>query len=361
MSSASVSDASLAGREGPLEVTVGVSLTNQLPTGVGFPRFVEDQLRLVHFARDAGWDAVASSQHFVTSGMQMLQPVPFLSWVAREAGDMRLGIELLLVALEHPVSLAESLATLDVLSGGRLTVAAGLGYRDEEFAAFGVAQGGRVRRFEENLSLVERLLRGEEVSADLPWCRLSGQRLSVTPLQRPRPPIYVGANADAAVRRAARLGDTWLINPHATTDTVTRQLQLFAEERAAHGRPAPAVVPLAREIFCAPSREKALELAGPWLSAKYDSYARWGQDRVMADKDTFGRPFAELADGRFILGSPEECLSELVAWRRIGVTHFSLRTSWLDMPADVALTSLELLSKEVVPALKAEPVGTPAG
>ncbi|MBO0714559.1 MAG: LLM class flavin-dependent oxidoreductase [Acidimicrobiales bacterium] len=344
-----------------MEVTVGVSLTNQLPTGAAFTSFVEDQLRLVRYARDAGWDAVASSQHFVTSGMQMLQPVPFLSWVAREAGEMRLGIELLLVALEHPVGLAESLATLDVLCGGRLTVAAGLGYRDEEFAAFGVSRQERVRRFEENLSLIDRLLRGEEVSADLPWCRLSGQRLSVTPLQRPRPPIYVGANADAAVRRAARLGDTWLINPHATTDTVTRQLRLFAEERTAQGLPAPAVVPLAREIFCAPTRAKALELAGPWLGAKYDSYARWGQDRVMADKDTFGRPFTELADGRFILGSPEECLSELMAWCRVGVSHFSLRTSWLDMPADVALTSLELLSKEVVPALKAEKVRRLAG
>lgn len=356
-----MSGAPLAAGGGPSEVTVGLSLTNQLPTGVGFTGFIEDQLRLVRSARDAGWDAVASSQHFVTSGMQMLQPVPFLSWVARESGEMRLGIELLLVTLAHPVGLAESLATLDVLSGGRLTVAAGLGYRDEEFDAFGVARGERVRRFEENLSLLDRLLRGEEVSADLPWCRLSGQRLSVIPLQRPRPPIYVGANADAAVRRAARLGDTWLINPHATTDTVRRQLDLFTKERTAHGLPAPAVVPLAREIFCAPSRERALELAGPWLGAKYDSYARWGQDRVMADKDTFGRPLTELADGRFILGSPEECLEELVAWCRIGVSHFSLRTSWLDMPAAVALTSLELLSKEVVPALKAEKVRSPAG
>ncbi|MBO0894750.1 MAG: hypothetical protein J2O39_10265, partial [Acidimicrobiales bacterium] len=73
------------------------------------------------------------------------------------------------------------------------------------------------------------------------------------------------------------------------------------------------------------------------------------------------RPFTELADGRFILGSPEECLSELMAWCRVGVSHFSLRTSWLDMPADVALTSLELLSKEVVPALKAEKVRRLAG
>lgn len=333
-------------------MTVGVSLTNQLPTRVDFAGFLSDQLRLVRFVRDAGWDAVASSQHFVTAGMQMLQPVPFLSWVAQEAGDMRLSIELLLVALEHPVGLAESLATLDVVSGGRLTVAAGLGYRDEEYEAFGLARRGRVQRFEANLDLLERLLRGEEVTADLPWCRLSGRRASVTPLQLPRPPIYVGANSDAAVRRAARLGDAWLINPHATAETVVRQLGLFAEERAAHGLPAPAVVPLAREIFCAPTREKALELAGPYLGAKYDSYASWGQDQVLADDDRFGRPLEELAAGRFILGSPEECLAELLAWRRIGVNHFSLRTSWLDMPAEVALRSLELLSKEVIPAVK---------
>jgi alkanesulfonate monooxygenase SsuD/methylene tetrahydromethanopterin reductase-like flavin-dependent oxidoreductase (luciferase family) len=344
----------MSGAGGAPAVTVGVSLTNQLPAGAEFTSFVEGQLRLVRYARDAGWDSVASSQHFVTAGIRMLQPLPFLAYVARESGEMRLGVELLLVALENPVSLAESLATVDVLSGGRLTVSAGLGYRDEELAAFGVGRRSRVRRFEANLGLIDRLLRGEAVTSDLPWCQLSGQRLSVLPLQQPRPPLYVGANADAAVRRAARLGDAWLINPHATTETVVRQLALYAEERAACGLPAPSVVPLAREIFCAPSRERALELAGPYLAAKYDSYASWGQDRVMADGDRFGQPLAELADDRFILGSPEECLEELLAWRRIGVTHFSLRTSWLDMPAEVALSSLRLLSKEVIPALKAE-------
>lgn len=91
-----------------------------------------------------------------------------------------------------------------------------LGYRDVEDAASNIARADRVRRFTTNLDLVTRLWAGEEVDADLPWCRLAGARLSVLPVQRPRSPVWLAANSDNAVRRAARLGDAWMINPHAT-------------------------------------------------------------------------------------------------------------------------------------------------
>ena len=93
--------------------------------------------------------------------------------------------------------------------------------------------------------------------------------MNIRPVQKPHPPIWIAANSDNAVRRAARLGDTWYINPHATLQTNLRQLALFTEERKKHGKPFPGEIPCRREIFCARDRRTALEMAGPYISEKY--------------------------------------------------------------------------------------------
>ncbi|MGH9062312.1 MAG: LLM class flavin-dependent oxidoreductase, partial [Acidimicrobiales bacterium] len=291
-----------ASEPGAAPVTVALALTNQLPRHVSFPAFLAEQLRLVHSVGDAGWDGIATSQHFLTGDLQMLQPVPFLSALAAQTGSMRLELGLLLLTLLNPVEVAETLATLDVMCDGRLVLVVGLGYRDSEYAAFGVPKRERVARFEANLELLLRLWSEDEVSVDLPWCRLTDATVAIRPVQAPRPPIWVGANADNAVRRAARLGDTWAINPHATTETVVRQLGLFRAERGRLGLAPPTTLPLAREIFCGPSRERALEAAGPWLSRKYQAYGAWGQDKVLPGNDSFDRSLTDLAGQRFIIG-----------------------------------------------------------
>jgi alkanesulfonate monooxygenase SsuD/methylene tetrahydromethanopterin reductase-like flavin-dependent oxidoreductase (luciferase family) len=333
-------------------VTVALELTNQLPRSLSFPVFLADQMRLIHAVREAGWDAISTSQHFLTEDLQMLQPVPFLSALATQTGQMRLELGLLLLTLLNPVEVAENLATLDVICGGRLVLVVGLGYRDSEYAAFGIAKRDRVRRFEANLELLLRLWGEDPVSVDLPWCQLSEATISVKPVQVPRPQVWVGANADNAVRRAARLGDSWYINPHATTETVLRQLDIFRSERRLLGLAPPTTLPMAREIFCGPSREQALSAAAPWLRRKYEVYGVWGQAKVLPGHDSFDGALADLAEQRFIIGTPDDCLAELLEWRRLGVNHFSLRTSWLDMPAEVALTSIDLLNREVLPVLR---------
>lgn len=333
-------------------VKVGLFLTNQQPVGRDLVQALDEQLAMLRRARDLGWDSVWTGQHYLPT-MQMLQPVPFLARLAADAGDMAIGFGIHLLALQNPVAAAEEAASLDVVSRGRLIYGVGLGYRDVEYSAFGIGHGQRVERFERNLDVVKRLWSGEEVDVDLPWCRLDGARLLTQPLQQPRPPIWVAANSDKAVERAARLGDTWMINPHARTDTIARQLELFGEVREREGLPKPDEVPALKEVFCAPTRERALELARPHLEGKYKAYAEWGQDKALPGKESFAIPYEELAQERFIVGSPGECLEQLRPWRDdLGVNHFIIRTHWSGMPVEASLQSIELLSKEVLPALR---------
>src|SRR5204862_144133 len=81
--------------------------------------------------------------------------------------------------------------------------------------------------------------------------------------QPPHPPIWVAANNDNASRRAARIGDTWFVNPHATMTTITRQMELYRAELTRVGKPFPRVLPMIKEIFCAKDTRTALEMAGP--------------------------------------------------------------------------------------------------
>jgi alkanesulfonate monooxygenase SsuD/methylene tetrahydromethanopterin reductase-like flavin-dependent oxidoreductase (luciferase family) len=334
------------------QVQIGLYLTNQHPVGADMVEALRGQIRLLHHARDHGWDSVWGAQHFLPT-MAMTQPGPFLARLAAEAGELRVGLGILLLALANPLEVAETYASLDVVCGGRFTLGVGLGYRDVEYDAFGVPRRERVRRFKENLRLVEALWAGEAVSADLPWCRLNNATLTMLPAQRPRPPLWMAADSDRAVERAARMADSWIINPHATTSTIARQLQLFHKVRRDLGRPPLPELPAIKEVVCARTRERAVEIAKPYLTAKYEAYRAWGQDAALPPDETFDLPFERLRQDRFVIGTPDDCLDQLLSWRDdLGVDHFIFRPFWSGMPVETALESMNMLSREVMPALR---------
>lgn len=329
----------------------GLFLTNQNPPGTDQTVALGEQVRLANAARDAGWDSVWTGQHFLPEGMTMLQPVPFLARLAPETGDMKLGMGICLLTLANPVEVAEEFASLDIITGGRLVFGVGLGYRDVEFEAFGIGKTGRVARLEENLRIVTELWAGNAVSSDAPWCKLDNAVMTTLPLQRPRPVIWMAANNDGAVERCARLADTWMINPHAASDTVKRQLELFAGTRKAEGLAPADDIPLMREVFCAPTREEAVAAAQPHLAGKYQVYANWGQDKVMPSKEDFAQAYDQLSADRFVVGSPQDCVDQLAPWLDLGITSFIFRTHWSGMPVEQSLQSIDLLSREVMPHL----------
>ena len=120
----------------------------QHPPAVSTRRMVEDAVRQTALARDLGFDIVVAGQHFLTQPYHMLQPIPLLARIAAEAGEMRVGTGVLLLTLLNPVEVAEQLATLDAIAGGRLVCGVGLGYRVEENEAFDLP-ARRLRVFEQ--------------------------------------------------------------------------------------------------------------------------------------------------------------------------------------------------------------------
>ena len=329
----------------------GIHVTNQYPRGTDMVRALDEQLMFLRYARDNGWHSAWAGQHFLSDSLSQLQPVPYLARLAAESGHLRLGLAAQLLSLLNPLVVAEEIASLDVITGGRLVYCVGLGYRKVEDDALGVT-GSKVERFERNLEVITALWRGEKVSCDLPWCKLDNATLATLPAQRPRPPLWIAANADAAVRRAARMGDAWIINPHALTSAIVAQIPLFHAERARVGLPPVIEIPIIKEVYVGTTRDEARRICRPHLELKYGAYVEWGQDKVLADGDTFSSPFDELARDRFIIGDPEDCIAEILRLRReLGITHLIMRMQTPGMPADEALRSMRLFTDEVMPAV----------
>lgn len=137
-----------------------------------------------------------------------LEALAALAFLAAVTRTVRLGVGVLVLPQRQPVLLAKQLTSLDVLSGGRLTVGLGAGYVEAELGAFGVALADRGARTDEHLAAVLALWAGEPAftGASTSW---SGVTQAPAPLQRPRPPIVVGGHSRAALRRAVRHGDGW--------------------------------------------------------------------------------------------------------------------------------------------------------
>ena len=291
---------------------VGLFITNQHHRDADMVSALGDQVTMVHHARDRGWDSLFTGHHYLNEGNnKQLQIVPFIARLIPEAGEMTTGLGILLLNLHNPVYVAETIASLDIIARGNFVFGIGLGYREVEFDAFNVPKGKRVARMVECLELVRRLWTEDSVTHHGETCRLDAVRMNIRPVQRPSPPVWVAANNDPAIRRAARIGDTWMINPHSTTATIRRQLVLYREALDAAGKPFPRELPCIKEVVCARDRRTAIEIAGPWLLGKYRDYAKWGQDAAMPDDESFDKDFDELLADRFILGSPEECLEQL--------------------------------------------------
>jgi alkanesulfonate monooxygenase SsuD/methylene tetrahydromethanopterin reductase-like flavin-dependent oxidoreductase (luciferase family) len=316
-------------------------------------QIARDCCEQVRLARELGFDDVSAGQHFLSRPYQMLQVVPLLARIAAEAGGMRVCSGIILLTLLNPVEVAENAATLDAITDGRFVLGLGLGYRQEENEAFGLP-ARRLRVFEQKLDIVSRLLEGEVVTAEGHGFRLHEQQLAIRPSQRPRPPVWLAANTDNAVLRAARLADAWLLNPHTKLDELERQLGLYHAERERCGLLPADEIPIIKELYVGSDDASAMRAARPYLEDKYKAYVQWGQSEVLPEGDTLRQAFDELVQGgRFIVGGPETCARQVLEHvSRLGVTSLLFRFQWPGMPQELVLASMRRAAEEVFPLVR---------
>lgn len=330
------------------------------PTALSPTEHFDGILRQVEAAQKAGVTYFFIGQHFLFSGgTRWLQPVPVL---ARLAGEIdrhsRLATQILISPLYHPVMLAEELATLDIVTGGRLDIGLGVGYIPGEYAALGVPYQERVARFEEGVQLLRALWTNVRVTFGGRFYRVDDATAHIAPIQLPHPPLWVGAQSKTGIRRAARLGDAWVITPQVPTEALAGRVEIFADERRRLCRPW-GRLPLRREIVIGRDREdaiaKALVMTRPW----YLQMA--GQGARDIDRGKVAERMREVITRNFVVGSAAECADQL---RAIGagvpVNPVVTRGNWPGMTTEDMVRYVETLGAELIPSMREfHPTGGP--
>jgi probable F420-dependent oxidoreductase len=312
----------------------------------------EGTLRECERAEAAGFDSIWLGEHH---NNPVLYPAPLigLAAVASRTRRIRLGTGVLLLPFYHPVMVAEEGAMVDMISGGRLILGVGAGYAPEEFAAFGSSLKERGSRLEESASLLHRFWTEENVTHHGKHYQLDNVTVAPRPVQRPRPPIWFGAWAEPAIRRAARLGDAWLVGPSANLSEIAPCARLYGQACLEMGKGAGQVA-LFRYVFVARSMKEAISIAGePFIQAFEKMYFRWPHPVV---RRPAGRVTIErLAEDRIVLGEPKRCADEINRFRtELNVRHLVCRFSVPGISREACETSLDLFTREVMPTLRAE-------
>ncbi|TCM46749.1 LLM class flavin-dependent oxidoreductase [Kribbella sp. VKM Ac-2568] len=301
---------------------------------------LEDAVEQAQLAEQAGFEwIVLGERHLHRPGYHEI--LTSLTWLAARTDRIGLATAGIVAPLYHPVVLAETLAHLDVLSGGRLTAGFVLGYRPEEFALYGVTQAQRVARFEECLMILTRLWTEDEVSHDGRFTSIREAFLSPQPVQNPRPRLWNGGRVSAVLERTARMCDGWT--------TSFNELDADLPARISEYRSYPrgentlgAEVILCREGFCAPTSQQAREILEPPLRDLYDAYTGW--KRTSADASRYTQGWDDIA-ARSVIGSPGQCAERLQYYEELGADGVILRIQPPGMPQSEVLRSIDAFGK----------------
>jgi alkanesulfonate monooxygenase SsuD/methylene tetrahydromethanopterin reductase-like flavin-dependent oxidoreductase (luciferase family) len=289
----------------------------------------------------AGFDVVYLAEHHAADDGYCPSPIVLASAIMGRTTRLRVHFSAIVAVLHNPIRLAEDLAVLDLISGGRVEMTLGIGYRLHEYAMFGIDKKRRVKLLESTIETMERAWSGEPFEYE-------GVTVQILPrpAQRPRPPIYIGGSTEAAAVRAARYGDDFM---PATPQLYGR----YNEERERLGvprRPGPRPKgPLF--LFVTDDPDRDWPVVAPHVMYNSNSNAEWAKERGVGDT-----PYPPLRDvddlkasPQFAVLTPDDCV-ELIA--KIGpAADITLHPLMGGLAPQVGTASLERFIAEVLPEL----------
>ncbi|MDH4146322.1 MAG: LLM class flavin-dependent oxidoreductase [Acidimicrobiia bacterium] len=304
-----------------------------------------DQMSLVD---QWGLDLVWFTEHHFLDDGHLPNFIPVAGAVAARTQRVRISTDICLVPFAHPIRLAEDLAVLDNLSGGRMELGIGMGYAAHEFKGFGIPQSRRVSLTEETIEILRLAWSGERFSYEGKRYRFEDLLVTPRPIQPGGPPLWIAGMAAASAERAARF-DTHLL-PQGARDVV---LDPWRERLTASGRdPGDYRVGIIRSCFVTddPERDWApLRDAERYRMSVYARFFAETPDQLSA----FDRNQVSIPQG-WIVGDVEHCVAELTGFiAEYGLTDVVTWGATPGVAPSKMNASLERFAREVVPAVRA--------
>jgi len=316
------------------------SWTRRIPLETVYERAL-DRIAIMD---EGGFDAVWLAEHHFNTYSVCPSPALMATHVAARTKHLRIGTAVTLAAFHHPLRLAEDLAMLDILSGGRLNWGAGRGFDLKEFGAFDVTPEESGDKLYECVDVVLKAFTNERISHAGHYWDLHDVELLPKPRQQPHPPFWMAATSPDSIRRAASCGYTILMDPHASNAEIGRKQDLYREALVANGHdPAGREIPVARLIAVAATDAEAEEIARQGAKWTITSYGP-GTVNAGVDLKPEDDPAERYVRDVAIHGSPEKMVD------RIQELRGTMNLEYL-MCAPLSHESFMLFTEKVLPRL----------
>ena len=284
-------------------------------------------------------DVIGLSEHHNTTDGFLSAPLQLAGMMIAATQRIRISVSALLVPLHDPLRLAEDIAVLDIVAGGRFTATCGLGYRESEYECFGIDWVNRGQVFDEKLELLVKALKGESF-----YYNGSNRRLNPAPVSPLHTLLTIGGNSKAAARRAARLGLFFC----PAIDDPELEASYFAACRD-EGFKFPFIIsPRApATTFITTDPDACWEEIGDYLLYDATAYGAWRHSNRRAYAESFASNIDELKlEGKYRVLTPEQAVQTIL---ETGSLHLAPLTG--GVPLEIGWRSLELFEHQVQPYL----------
>lgn len=336
----------------------GTFLLMQSPSARSSQEIFARGVELAQAAETLGFRNVWLGEHHFSTYGYLSRPAQLATYIAARTTRLRVGTAVIVVPLHHPLIVAEEIATLDVLSGGRLDVGFGRGYQHYEFERLGLELEAGRKRWDESIDIIMLALEGRPFSYHGKLFEFPETSVFPQPLQRPHPPIWTVAQSPYALEQAVRRGFNVLTGgfgvPVEMLEQFGRLFDKVVEEIKPARRPS---VGVQRAVYVTANEADAREAA---------EQARWNMRVTLSLRNHYervegGKAVAvpapdepgidELLERYLVMGTPEAVIRQIQRLRdALGNTQFNC-SFWIgDMEQARVLRSMELFANEVMPA-----------
>jgi alkanesulfonate monooxygenase SsuD/methylene tetrahydromethanopterin reductase-like flavin-dependent oxidoreductase (luciferase family) len=323
---------------------------------VVFGRGVE----ITQAAEDLGFRNMWLAEHHFSTYGYLSRPLTYAMHLANKTKRLRIGTAVIVLPLHHPLVVAEEIATVDILSGGRLDIGLGRGYQNYEFERLGVNLNESRQRWEEEVDVILLALKGQPFSYDGTYYQIPETTVFPTPVQTPHPPIWVTAQSLPSVEATVRRGFNIITGGSGVPIERLREFRQALDEHQATYKPKhPIKVGTQRFTYVTDNEADARAAA---------EQARWNMRVTLSLRNDYCQvenghaidvplPNEPTTDGILneltVIGTPDQCIRQIRRLQDImGIDHFNCSFWFGDLDQKKVLRSMRLFAEEVMPAFK---------
>ena len=337
----------------------GTFLLMQSPSARSSAEIYSRALDVAQKAEALGFRNIWLAEHHFSTYGYLSRPVQLATYIAAKTTRLRVGTAVVVVPLHHPLVIAEEIATLDLLAGGRVDIGLGRGYQHYEFERFGLELEQSRDRWEEAVDVILKAFGGQPFSYQGKFFTIPETTVFPQPVQRPHPPIWITAQSPGSIEAAVRRGFNVLTGGFGIPIERTAEFRRLFDRLVTEIKPErPLEVGVQRAVYVTDSQADARAAA---------EQARWNMRVTLSLRNHYERvengraipipapnepSIDDLLDRFLVIGTPDTCIRQLTRIRElVGISHFNCSFWFGDLEHDRVLRSMDLFAKEVMPAL----------